>query len=102
LFLWVHYYDPHFPYEPPPPYRGYLGEVSFMDSQLGRLVQAFERLHGPKAIIIAGDHGEGLGDHGESQHGDLLYQATMHVPLLLIGPGINRGVNDAPVSTRRI
>src|SRR5581483_10653366 len=46
LFLWVHYYDPHFPYEPPPPYRGYLGEVSFMDSQLGRLVQAFERLHG--------------------------------------------------------
>src|SRR6266550_167228 len=97
LFLWVHYYDPHFPYAPPPPFRGYLGEVSFMDSQLGRLVAAF---HG--AVIIVGDHGEGLGDHGESQHGNLLYQATEHVPLLLIGPGMKAGLTTAPVSTRRI
>src|SRR5216683_2969902 len=65
LFLWVHYYDPHFPYTPPPPFHGYLGEVSFMDQQLGRLVSAF---HG--AVIIVGDHGEGLGEHGEAQHGD--------------------------------
>ena len=97
LFLWVHYYDPHFPYTPPPPFHGYLGEVSFMDSQLGRLVSAF---HG--AVIIAGDHGEGLGDHGEGQHGNLLYQATEHVPLLLIGPGVTPGSTNAPVSTRRI
>ena len=102
LFLWVHYYDPHFPYEPPPPYHGYYGEVSFMDSQLGRLVAAFGRLPGPKAIIIAGDHGEGLGDHGEAQHGNLMYQPTMHVPLLIVGPGVSAGTNDTPVSTRRI
>ncbi len=94
LFLWVHYYDPHYPYTPPPPFHGYLGEVSFMDQQMARLIAAF---HG--AIIIVGDHGEGLGDHGEAQHGNLLYQATEHVPLLLIGPGVKPGVTDAPVST---
>jgi choline-sulfatase len=108
LFLWVHYYDPHYPYTPPEPFRTrypkkpYLGEVAAMDEQLGRLVQAFEqRVNGP-AIVIVGDHGEGLGDHGESQHGNLLYQATMHVPLLLVGPGIATGVSDIPVSTRRV
>ena len=52
--------------------------------------------------MVVGDHGEGLGDHGESQHGNLLYQATMHVPLLLVGPGLAPGVSDAPVSTRRV
>ncbi|PYQ58138.1 MAG: hypothetical protein DMF58_16370, partial [Acidobacteria bacterium] len=97
LFLWVHYYDPHYPYTPPPPFHGYLGEVSFMDQQMARLIAAF---HG--AIIMVGDHGEGLGEHGEAQHGNLLYQATEHVPLLLIGPGVRAGVTDAPVSTRRI
>jgi choline-sulfatase len=109
LFLWVHYYDPHYPYTPPEPFlsryakQPYFGEVAFMDEQLGRLVQAFEqRIPGPLAVIIAGDHGEGLGDHGEETHGDLLYQATMRVPLLLIGPGFTPGVSDSPVSTRRI
>jgi len=103
LFLWVHYYDPHFPYTPPEPYRSrfrdslYLGEVAAMDEQLGRLVAAFRG-----AIIIVSDHGEGLGEHGEAQHGDLLYQATTHVPLLLIGPGVRAGAADTPVSTRRI
>ncbi len=109
LLLWVHYYDPHFPYTPPEPYRGryakqpYFGEVASMDEQLGRLVAAFEQhQQGPKALILVGDHGEGLGDHGEAQHGDLLYQSTMHVPLLIIGPGVKPGTTDEPVSTRRI
>jgi choline-sulfatase len=108
-FLWVHYYDAHTPYAPAEPYRSryatnpYLGEVAAMDEQLGRLVQAFERqAKGPVAIAIVADHGEGLGDHGESQHGDLLYQSTMRVPLVLAGPGVDAGVNDTPVSTRRI
>ncbi len=52
--------------------------------------------------MIAGDHGEGLGDHGESQHGNLLYQSTMHVPLVIAGPGVAPGVRDTPVSARRI
>src|SRR5438132_1576390 len=74
-----------------------------MDQELGRLVQAYEKhTAGPLAIIIAGDHGEGLGDHGEETHGDLLYQPTVRVPLLLIAPGIKPGVSDSPVSTRRV
>lgn len=109
LFLWVHYYDPHSPYTPPEPFRSryagkpYLGEVAAMDEQLGRLVKAFEQqARGPLAVVVVGDHGEGLGDHGESQHGNLLYQATVHVPLLLVGPGIRTGLSDTPVSTRRV
>lgn len=109
LFLWVHYYDPHFPYTPPGPFDGnyadrpYYGEVAAMDQELGRLAAAFRsRVKGPVAIVVTGDHGEGLGDHGEAQHGNLLYQATMHVPLVVVGPGFPQGVTDAPVSTRTI
>jgi choline-sulfatase len=109
LFLWVHYFDPHYPYTPPEPYRRgfpgkpYLGEVAAMDAQLGRLVAAFEQsTTGPAGIVVVGDHGEGLGDHGEALHGNLLYQSTMRVPLVVIGPGVAPGVNDTPVSTRRV
>jgi len=109
LFLWVHYWDPHYPYTPPEPFRSryakqpYYGEVAFMDQQLGRLVNAFRQsVKGPIAIILVGDHGEGLGEHGEQQHGNLLYQATVHVPLLLIGPDVAPGSSDVPVSTRRV
>ena len=107
VFLWVHYYDPHYPYAPPEPYRSkyardpYRGEVAAMDEQIGRLVHAFDA-RGPSAILIVGDHGEGLGDHGEAQHGDLLYNATMHVPLAIAGPRVTAGVSDTPVSTRRV
>jgi arylsulfatase A-like enzyme len=109
VFLWVHYFEPHAPYDPPPPFRSrfrdrpYLGEVAAMDEQLGRLVAGFEgAVAGPKAIVAVGDHGEGLGEHGESQHGNLLYQATLRVPLVLVGPGLEPGVGEAPVSTRRV
>lgn len=107
--LWVHYFDPHTPYAPPEPFRTryaknpYLGEIAALDEQLSRLVAAFEHsVPGPVAILVVGDHGEGLGDHGESQHGILLYESTMHVPLLLIAPGLAPSVNETPVSTRRI
>jgi choline-sulfatase len=109
LFLWVHYYDPHYPYTPPEPFAAkyakdpYRGEVASMDEQLGRLVAAVrQQAGGPLAIIIAGDHGEGLGEHGEQQHGNLLYQSTVHVPLVIAGPGVTAGVADVPVSTRRV
>ena len=111
LFLWVHYFDPHTPYspagmKPPTPRQAYLAEVAAMDEQLGRLVQAFEahaaRQRGSAAILVAGDHGEGLGDHGEPQHGNLLYQSTMHVPLVVVGGGIAPGATAAAVSTRRV
>ena len=77
-----------------------------MDEQLGRLVAGVRARvpphGGTAAIVVAGDHGEGLGDHGEPQHGNLLYQSTMHVPLVVAGPGVAPGVGDAPVSTRRV
>lgn len=109
LFLWVHYFDPHAPYDPPEPFAAeyasapYLGEVAAMDAQLGRLVDAFERrAQGRAAIIVSGDHGEGLGDHGEALHGNLVYQSTMRVPLVIAGPGVEPGVADTPASIRRI
>jgi Tfp pilus assembly protein PilF len=109
LFLWVHYFDPHAPYTPPEPFRTtyarnpYLGEVASMDAQLGRLVEAFERsARGPVAVVVVGDHGEGLGDHGELLHGNLVYQSTMHVPLVLVGPGVAADTVDMPVSVRRV
>ena len=109
LLLWVHYFDPHTPYAPPAPFaerypgQPYLGEVAAMDAQLGRLVRAFEQqLPGSKAIIVTADHGEGLGDHGESQHGHLMYQSTMRVPMVIVAPEIEPGVEKTPVSTRRI
>ncbi|HET7437615.1 MAG TPA: sulfatase-like hydrolase/transferase [Thermoanaerobaculia bacterium] len=107
LFLWVHYYDPHFPYTPPEPYRTryannpYLGEVASMDEQLGRLVAAF-RKRGDVAIVVSADHGEGLGDHGELQHGDLLYESTVHVPFVVTGPNIAHGVVAEPFSLRHV
>jgi arylsulfatase A-like enzyme len=109
LLLWVHYFDPHYPYAPPEPFRSlhadrpYLGEVAAMDQALGQLVQAFEaRAGSASAIVVVGDHGEGLSEHGEAQHGKLVYQATMRVPLVLVGPGVAPGVVDAPVSARRV
>jgi choline-sulfatase len=108
-FMWVHFYDAHYPYAPPEPFRTrykdhpYLGEVASVDVQIGRLAEAFEQqAKGPIAIIVVADHGEGLGDHGESQHGNLLYQSTMRVPLIVMAPGVTSSVSDAPVSTRRV
>lgn len=97
VFLWVHYFDPHHPYVP-----SYRGEIEAMDAQLGRLVEAFEKIAGPRAIVVAGDHGEGLGEHGEAQHGYLVYQGVMHVPLLVHGPGVAPSVESTPVSGRRV
>ena len=113
LFLWVHYFDAHAPYAPPDAsVRGqdtrsrYLAEVRAVDIQMARLNEAFyahaARVGSPTATIVVGDHGEGLGDHGELQHGNLLYQSTMHVPLVMVGPGIAPGAIDMPVSVRRV
>lgn len=111
-FVWVHFFDPHTPYAPSGRFRdeykgnAYLGEVAAMDEQVGRVVAAFEQAAAKNgseaAVILTSDHGEGLGDHGELQHGDLLYQSTMHVPLAIAGPGVTAGVERAAVSTRRI
>lgn len=108
-FLWVHYFEPHHPYEPPEPFRSeyaenpYLGEIGAMDRELGRLIEQFEKeTSGPAAVLVAGDHGESLGEHGEAQHGNLVYQGAMHVPLVIAGPGVEPATIDTPVSIRRV
>jgi arylsulfatase A-like enzyme/Tfp pilus assembly protein PilF len=104
FFLWVHYYDPHLPYVPPEPFRGrfgdhpYDGEIAFMDSQFGRLLQAVEGKGGPLLTVVAGDHGESLGEHGEQAHGLFIYQPTQRVPFIAAGQGLpSRKVFAEPV-----
>jgi len=91
FFLWLHFYDPHDPYDPPRPfnvrYRSapYDGEIAYTDSVVGSVMEVLKR-HGwfeHSLIAIAADHGEAFGEHGEKRHGLLLYDETIHVPLLL-------------------
>ncbi|MGZ4808970.1 MAG: sulfatase-like hydrolase/transferase [Thermoanaerobaculia bacterium] len=102
-FLWIHLYDPHAPYRPPEPfaseYRGreYLGEIAYVDnqlqSQLGPLLAA-----DPNAfVVVTGDHGEALGDHGELTHGLFAYESTLKIPLLIAGAGLAHRVEDGYV-----
>jgi arylsulfatase A-like enzyme/Tfp pilus assembly protein PilF len=89
-FLWVHLYDCHAPYRPPPPFAEaykddpYLGEVAATDKALEPLLEPFlagrER---PALIVVTADHGEALGDHGEATHGLFAYEATLRVPLVV-------------------
>ncbi len=94
FFLWLHYYDPHGEYEPPPPYAGrfsanpYEGEIAYVDAELGRVLDALRsggRLD-RTLVAVTADHGESLGEHGENTHGLLIYEATQRVPLLLRMP----------------
>jgi arylsulfatase A-like enzyme/Flp pilus assembly protein TadD len=106
LFLWLHLYDPHDPYEPPEPFasrfagRLYDGEVAYVDDLVGRLDGALARLglRDDTLLVVASDHGEGLGEHGETLHGFFVYETTLAVPLILRGPGIKAGTRlDATV-----
>src|SRR5713101_1967337 len=90
-FVWVHLYDPHDPYEPPPPYsetykdRLYDGEIAYADSALGHFLAYLKKQgwYEDSLIVVVGDHGEGLGEHHEDTHGIFLYDSTTHVPLLV-------------------
>lgn len=96
FFLWVHFYDPHFPFTPPEPYRTrflnspYDGEIAYMDDAIGKIINKLKTLGWMKdiLIIVVGDHGEGLGEHQEPTHGYLIYDSTMRVPLIISGPGV--------------
>ena len=96
LFAFLHLYEPHTPYSPPPTHRlalPYDGEIAYADELVGRLL-ARVRNRGwlDRAIIaVVSDHGEGLGDHGESEHGILLYREAVHVPWILRLPNGARG-----------
>ncbi|MFL6201704.1 MAG: sulfatase-like hydrolase/transferase [Thermoanaerobaculia bacterium] len=95
FFLWVHLYDAHAPYSP-----SYDGEIAKVDEQVGRLLRELETrgLSGSTVVAVAADHGESLGEHGELTHGLLLYEPTLHVPLLVKAPGLAARVVETPVS----
>jgi len=90
FFLWMHLYDPHYPYRPPTPFsteykdQPYDGEIAFADQQVGRLVRFLKdkNLYQNTLIVLSGDHGESLGEHGEKTHGFFIYNATLHVPVI--------------------
>jgi len=105
-FLWLHFYDPHAPYLPPFPYsstyreRPYDGELAYADAQFGRFM---ERLRADSAwdrtlVIVVGDHGEGLHEHGERFHANLVYESTQRVPLIIRAPGARAHRVAEPVS----
>src|SRR5205809_4934515 len=98
-FLWVHYYHPHAPYEPPADLAErynrapYDGEIAFVDRQLARLLQALDVRNesGRTVVLVTADHGESLGEHGEGTHGVFVYDATLRVPWVMAGPQISAG-----------
>jgi len=107
-FAWVHLYEPHLPYAPPEPFAArfatdpYLGEVAAADAALQPLIEPILTAGngGRTLVVVTGDHGESLGEHGETTHGLFAYEATLHVPLLMFAPQLFGGagrVVDAPV-----
>lgn len=94
FFLFVHLFDPHSPYGAPQPWasrhaNSYDAEVAYADSEVGDLLAHMRRLglEGRVAVAFVGDHGELLGEHGESGHGVFLYEAALRVPMILVAPG---------------
>ncbi|HSD28950.1 MAG TPA: sulfatase-like hydrolase/transferase, partial [Vicinamibacteria bacterium] len=104
-FAWVHYFDPHAPYEPPLDLAArfasspYDGEVAFVDRELGRLLAAGDPSR--TLVLVTSDHGESLGEHGEATHGVFVYDATLRVPWVMAGPRVPRG-RVSPVVARGI
>jgi arylsulfatase A-like enzyme/tetratricopeptide (TPR) repeat protein len=107
FFFLLHLYEPHSPYQPPEPYasqyrdRPYDGEIATADAIVGKFVDFLKArgLYDSSVLVLMSDHGEGLGDHGEDEHGLLLYREDLHVPLMVKLPGERRGGSrvDRPV-----
>jgi choline-sulfatase len=113
FFLWLHLYDPHSPYDPPEPYLSeyrshlYDGEIAYADHELGNLMSWLKQnhLYDSSLIVALSDHGESLGEHGEDEHGFFVYNATVHVPLIVkppAGSGIAAGRHGEPVQTTAV
>src|SRR5271157_3460908 len=98
-FVWVHLFDPHDPYEPPPPflekYKDHLydGEIAYADSAVAHWIGFLKKagVYDNAIIVVTGDHGEGLGEHGEDTHGLFLYDSTLHIPLIVKMPATAAG-----------
>jgi len=111
FFSWIHLYDAHTPYEPPEPYlsqygRGpferYDGEVAYVDSLMGRLLEWLDERELADSTVVAflGDHGESLGEHRETTHGYFIYDSTTHVPFILKSPSLGRGSRRVAAQVR--
>ena len=95
FFLFLHYYDPHFPYRPPGQFASifaadpYAGEIAYTDNCVGGVIETLKRLglYDSTLIVVTSDHGEGRGEHGERLHGFYLYHSTTKVPLIIKRPG---------------
>ncbi|MBI1785400.1 sulfatase-like hydrolase/transferase [Candidatus Sumerlaeota bacterium] len=101
FFLWLHLFDPHMPYDPPPPYAEqfkddpYDGEIAYADECVGKIVAALKQdgVEDSTMIVFTADHGEGLGEHGELTHSLFIYDTTLRVPLIIVPPsGMSAGV----------
>jgi arylsulfatase A-like enzyme/Flp pilus assembly protein TadD len=91
FFAWLHFFEPHDPYTPPAGYpKSYDGEVAFMDSQVRRITDWLDQSGRRERtlLVVAGDHGESFGEHGEEGHGMFLYHTSLHVPLLVAHPAL--------------
>jgi arylsulfatase A-like enzyme/Tfp pilus assembly protein PilF len=99
FFLWVHYWDPHQPHIPPAPFKEvfatdlYQGEIAYADAALGQLLRELEPggVAERTVVVMTADHGEGLEEHNEATHSLLCYDGTLHVPLIMAGPGVAAG-----------
>jgi arylsulfatase A-like enzyme/Flp pilus assembly protein TadD len=95
-FCWIHLWDPHAPYAPPEPFLSrfkldpYEGEVAYVDAEIGVLFGdlAARHLTDRTLVVLTADHGEALGEHGERTHSYFAYNSTLHVPLIIAGPGV--------------
>ena len=104
FFSFIHFYDPHTPYNPPAPFRPtenepralYRGELQYVDAVIGELVHDLSRrqLLNRTILVITGDHGEMLGEHGENGHGFFVYQEAVRVPLLISLPDGSKGTSN--------
>ncbi|MCK4999453.1 MAG: sulfatase-like hydrolase/transferase, partial [Anaerohalosphaera sp.] len=99
FFLFLHYYDPHIVYDPPEPFASrfaddlYAGEIAYTDHCIGQVIDKLKtlKLYDSTLIVITGDHGEMLGEHGESTHGYFVYESAVKVPLIVRSPGVRGG-----------
>lgn len=99
FFMFAHFYDPHIDYAPPEPFASqyaddlYTGEISYMDQCVGEIISKLKEfdLYDSTLIVVMGDHGESLGEHGEAEHGYYVYQSVVHVPLIILSPGERGG-----------
>ena len=98
FFIWIHFYDPHFTYDPPEPFNTafkenlYDGEIAYTDYWVGKIWEQLRRQSDNYLFILTADHGESMGQHEEETHGFFAYQAQLAIPLIIQGPHLPKGV----------